>query len=127
MKLISRTLAVKILLVLLSTIVLFHLLVLFKVISPDMVWGGKFNSYDELFLFEVISLALNISFIFLVRYRARRPESKPGRIGMWLMFALFALNTLGNLFAETLIEKLTATPITLILALLSLRLALKEK
>ncbi len=112
---------------LLSTIVLFHLLVLFKVISPDMVWGGKLNSYDELFLFEVISLALNISFIFLVRHRARRPESKPGRIGMWLMFALFALNTLGNLFAESLSEKLIATPLTLILALLSLRLALKEQ
>ena len=127
MKLISRKTASQILIFLLSAIVVFHLLVLVKIVPYSMVWGGKFEDYNSLLPFEIASLLLNLSFIFLVRHRARRADSKAGRIGMWFMFALFALNTLGNLFAETWVERLAATPLTLILALLSLRLALKSK
>jgi len=122
---ITRQLATKSLLLLLSLIVIFHLLVLLKLVPYDVVWGSKFDSYNSLLPFEIGSLVLNLSFILLVRHRNRNADSKIGRIGMWLMFVLFALNTIGNLFAETMTEKLTATPLTLILALLSLRLAQK--
>ena len=122
---ITRQLATKSLLLLLSLIVIFHLLVLLKLVPYDVVWGGKFDSYNSLLPFEIGSLVLNLSFILLVRHRNRNADSKIGRTGMWLMFVLFALNTIGNLFAETMTEKLTATPLTLILALLSLRLAQK--
>lgn len=127
MKIISRKTATQILFILLSAIVVFHLLVLAKIVPQNVVWGGNFNDYNSLLPFEIISLLLNISFILLVRHRVRRAASTLGRIGMWFMFVLFALNTLGNLFAETWVERLTATPLTLILALLSLRLALKSK
>jgi hypothetical protein len=124
---ISRATTVKIMLILLSAIVLFHVLVLIQVVPHEVVWGGKFEDFESMLPFEIVSIVLNLSFILLVRFRARKPDSKPGRIGMWLLFALFSLNTLGNLFAETMTEKLVFTPLTLILALLSLRLALKEK
>ncbi|MEN9442639.1 MAG: hypothetical protein RLZ33_2716 [Bacteroidota bacterium] len=45
------------------------------------------------------------------------------RFAFWLFFVLFSLNTLGNLFAETLTETLIFTPLTILLAVLSLRLA----
>lgn len=127
MKIISRKNTVKLLLLLLSSIVVFHVLVLLKTIPHTVVWGGKFNSFNDMLPFELISLVLNISFMLLVWHRNRRPESRAGQIGMWMMFLLFALNTVGNLFAETLTEKLMATPLTLLLALLSLRLAITKK
>jgi len=45
-------------------------------------------------------------------------------VAIWAVVGLFTLNTLGNIFANTLFEKLAFTPVTLLLALLSLRLAL---
>ncbi len=125
MKSISRKTTVQLLKIILSAIVVFHVLVLVKVIPYTVVWGGKFPNYEAVLPYEIASLLLNFSFILLVWFRAKRPASKSGRIGLWLMFGVFALNTLGNLFAESLTEKLIATPVTLGLALLSLRLALK--
>lgn len=105
---------------------IFHVLVLLTIIPHTVVWAGKFNSYQEVLPLEIFSLVLNLSFILLVRYRVRNGASKAGRIGMWMMFVLFALNTVGNFFAETDIEKYMGIPLTFLLAVLSLRLALKE-
>ena len=125
MKMIKRKTAVTGLLIILSLIVVFHLLVVAQIIPHEVVWGGKFDHYASILPFEIVSIVLNVSFILLVRLRARRPESKSGRIGMLLMVVIFGLNTVGNLFAETMFEKAVFTPLTLIIALLSLRLALK--
>ncbi len=46
---------------------------------------------------------------------------------MWVMVAIFGLNTIGNLFAESMLEKLVFTPVTAALAVLSLRLAIEKK
>ncbi len=126
-KIISPQQATRAITIILSAIVLFHLLVLLQVVPHEVVSGGKFEDFESMLPFEIVSIVLNLSFILLVRFRARRPQSKPGRIGMWILFALFSLNTLGNLFAETTTETLVFTPLTLILAVLSLRLALNEK
>ncbi len=48
------------------------------------------------------------------------------RIIFWLMFFLFSLNTLGNLMAESMFEKALFTPVTLILAVLCLRIVLDK-
>jgi hypothetical protein len=45
---------------------------------------------------------------------------------MWAVCALFALNTIGNLFALDLRETLIFTPITLISAVLAARVAMGE-
>lgn len=47
-----------------------------------------------------------------------------GKWGMWIVCALFALNTVGNLFALDPREALIFTPITLVCALLAARVAL---
>ena len=48
------------------------------------------------------------------------------KVILWLMFLLFLLNTLGNIFSLNKFEQLTFTPVTLVLSLLSLRLALEK-
>jgi hypothetical protein len=45
------------------------------------------------------------------------------KIGLWLMFALFLLNTVGNLLSKNRYEKLIFTPITLLSAVFCLILA----
>jgi len=125
--LISRQLAKNALLTILALVTLFHILALLTIIPHTVVWAGKFNSYKEVLPFEIFSLVINLSFILLVSYRVRNDASKAGRIGMWMMFVLFALNTVGNFFAETDVEMYTGTPLTFLLAVLSLRLALKDK
>jgi hypothetical protein len=125
--LLSKKFAVNALLGILMLIVVFHLLVISTIIPYSIVWAGKFKSYQEALPFEIVSLLLNVSFIFLVRHRARNIASKIGRIGMWLMFVLFALNTVGNFFAESDFEKYAGIPLTFVLALLSLRLAIQDR
>jgi len=49
---------------------------------------------------------------------------KIGRVVMWIMFVLFTANTIGNLFSLNELESIIFTPITLVLALQTLRLAL---
>lgn len=124
--LLSKKFAVNALLGILMLVVVFHLLVISTILPYSIVWAGKFNSYEEALPFEIVSLLLNVSFIFLVRHRAQNSASKIGRIGMWLMFVLFTLNTVGNFFAETDIEKYTGIALTFVLALLSLRLAIQD-
>jgi hypothetical protein len=41
------------------------------------------------------------------------------------MFVLFAINTVGNIFSNNELERLIFTPLTLLLAVFSLRLAIK--
>lgn len=45
-------------------------------------------------------------------------------VAIWAFVGLFALNTAGNVFAKSTVERLAFTPVTLVLAVLCLRLAL---
>lgn len=49
------------------------------------------------------------------------------KVILWLMFFLFLLNTLGNVFSLNKFEQLVVTAFTLIVSLLSLRLVLEKK
>jgi magnesium-transporting ATPase (P-type) len=49
------------------------------------------------------------------------------KVILWLMFFLFLLNTLGNVFFLNKFEQLVVTAFTLIVSLLSLRLVLEKK
>lgn len=109
------------LLVLFILIIVFHTLVLAKLIPSEIVWGGKLESTENLQVFEVVSILLNGVFsIVLVFYRRRHVGTKIPvalRISLWAMFGLFTLNTVGNLLAETLFEQLVFTPLTALVAI----------
>jgi hypothetical protein len=100
-----------------------------KSCSNDFLWGGRIQSKEQFILFEGISLTVQTICLLLTLIRAEylRLErlANIAHIGMWVLFAIFALNTVGNILAKTTFEK-SFTVITIILALFSLRLALEK-
>lgn len=129
LKKIPELLALRIMIVLFCAVLIFHLLVIVGIIPYSIIWGGKMKTHDDMLVMEGISIGINLFFlgIIFLRFSQRNNASLVNklRIAFWLFFVLFTLNTLGNLFAETLTETLIFTPLTVMLAILSLRLALK--
>ena len=119
-KLVNKT-SLHILLGLLIAVVLFHLSVLVKLIPYDKTWGGRLQNDSEMYVFETISILINLflGFVLLMKgdYIKSHLRHKTIDIILWVFIALFALNTVGNLFAETNFEK-SLSVLTLIFAFL---------
>ena len=118
-----------ILLIAFGLLVIFHLLILAGVVPADIVWGGRIgDSAANLFALEIFALVTSLLFGAIVA--AKMGLILAGRftrainIGVWILFGYMLLNTAGNLAASTTTEKLFA-PLTIILALCALRLALE--
>ena len=110
---------------------IFHVLVLVGVIPSDFIWGGQIDGAEgNLFTMEIISLAVTIFFIFITYVKIKSLTSgkyvKLINILVWVIFAYMILNTLGNLASGVTTEKLIFTPISLLIAFFSLRLALEK-
>lgn len=110
-----------------SLTILFHLLVLTGIIPYAIVWGGNLQSPAEMYRFEAVSILLNIFFLLIVLVKGKIIQlpvrEKIINILFWVMCALFALNTIGNLFATNKWEMIIFTPITLLLSFFSAILA----
>ena len=101
--------SVKILLGVLSLVVLFHLFLVFKVIPYDIAWGGRLQNDEQMYVFETVSILVNLFLMWVLLMKAglvkfRFPDRVVNAI-LWVVFGIFLLNTLGNLFAKTLFEK----------------------
>jgi len=111
----------------LSLFVVFHFLVLLKVIPSAIVWGGRLQSDRAILLMEWISIALSLFFIAITclyaGYLRAGVSERFLRSMLWLMCAFFTLNTAGNLAARTWIETLLFTPLTALLSLCCFRIA----
>jgi hypothetical protein len=108
----TSKLAIKIMLWLITIITLFHLAILTKIIPYEITWGGRLENDSEMYVFETISIIFNI-FLGLVLFikDERLPALIPMKvinIILWVFLILFGLNTIGNIFAETLFEKILA-------------------
>ena len=107
-------------LIILGLTVLFHLLILAGLFPSDIVWGGRLANKNELYIMESISLLMNAAFIFIVLGKGGvlRIGLHPRfyTVGIWIMAALFILNTVGNIFSLNEMEKLVFTPVTFVLA-----------
>ena len=130
-KLISERLAVNSILIILSLIVLFHLAILTRLVPFDIVWGGRLKDTAQMRRFEAVSILANVLMIGVVAIRGGYlPVRVPTRIItilLWLMGALFVLNTVGNLASVNMWERLIFTPLTAVLALLCTRLAIRKR
>ena len=100
---------------------IFHLLILVRVIPYEITWGGRLKTVEEMYVFETISILINSFFIFILLQRGEYIRyflgKKTVNIVLWIFFTIFALNTIGNVFAETNFEKYFAI-LTLINAIL---------
>ena len=129
-KLLSVRIASYGLLLMFSLILVFHFFVLAGIIPFAIVWGGRIKDSSELVVFETFSITINFLMIFVVGVKAGLVKLKWNprfiEISLWLMFVLFFVNTMGNLFSLNQWEKIIFTPITIVLAIFSLRLALSN-
>jgi len=130
-KLISTKLAGNILLFSLGSLFIFHVLVLLKIIPAAIVWGGQIKGVPaNLVTLEVVALLVTGLFILIVAAKTNYIQvgkfSGAVTIGVWLIFIYLLLNTLGNLASGISLEKLLFAPITIILALCALRLAIEK-
>ncbi|MFO0214374.1 MAG: hypothetical protein ACK53E_27090, partial [Pseudanabaena sp.] len=51
--------------------ILFHFLVLFQVIPYSIVWGGRLNSLSEMYIFEVVSVFINLLLLSVVAVKSK--------------------------------------------------------
>jgi hypothetical protein len=126
-KLIFLKIATTGILIILSLIIIFHLLVISGVIPSGVVWGGNIADKKELVRMELISIAANVmmllfvcAYVGVLKIKVRTAVVK---VGFWIMFALFMLNTLGNILAKNPLETYLFTPLTLLLSLFCFRIA----
>lgn len=111
---------------LLYLVVIFHILILLQIIPYNIAWGGRLKTVQEMYVFESLSIALNLFLLWIVWLRAKNLKPKLVSIILWIFFGIFSLNTIGNLFAQTAFEKYFSI-LTLIFALLILKILIKKK
>lgn len=126
MKFNNRTIE-KTLVLLFSLILVFHFLIVFGIIPYKNVWAGRLKSREEMLRFESFSIILNAIFIAVVLVKANliniKVPKKVINVLLWIMAIVFAINTIGNLFAIGSLEKYIATPVTFLLSIFCFILA----
>ncbi len=118
------------LLSLLSLSLVLHLVILSKIIPYKFVWGGRLKSDKEMYRFEILSIIINSLFLIVVLVQASlltiEIPKKLINYALWLMTVLFLLNTFGNAISKNKLEQRLFTPITILLTIFSLILALSN-
>ena len=84
---------------------IFHVLVILEFVPNDIVWGGRITFKEELYIFESISIGINIFFLYVLLAYTKKIKTRIGekflKVLMWTMCVIFSLNTIGNLLAKT--------------------------
>jgi hypothetical protein len=123
--------SIKAILLISALVILFHLCILSGVISYQIVWGGRLENVEQMRVFEVISIAINLFIVLMVAMKGGYTRSllpgKVERVILWGFVLLFSLNTVGNLLSVNSLETLVFTPMTFVLAALFLRIAIEDK
>jgi len=118
--------AIKIILIILMAVYVFHICIILKFIPYNIAWGGRMKNDNEMYVFETISILVNLLLMLVLLMKASKMKrllsERNINIILWFFFGLFTLNTIGNLLAETNFEKgfaaLTAVLAGLILLVL---------
>ncbi|MDZ4725880.1 MAG: hypothetical protein SH817_06975 [Leptospira sp.] len=127
----TRIIAIKILTILFSLTMIFHIVALLQFIPYKYLWGGRLNSLDEMYVMETVSLVVNGFFLWSCFRYLQYLNKDLVPIWIRLLFGfigiIFLLNSIGNLIAFTNLETLLATPVTIILSIICFSLVPKYK
>lgn len=130
MKNISVKTAARTINILLFLAVLFHVLTMSGIISMDNAWGGRVSDRQQFMMLELVSISIVIFALMIVSMRAgfmsRMFSISTIKVLLWIFVVVFALNTIGNIMTIPAIEGLIGTPITLVITILMLVLALNK-
>jgi hypothetical protein len=109
----------------------FHVLMLAGVLPADVAWGGRAEAAGSLVFLESVGLAVTFLFAAVVAAKAgyigSRVPRGAVRVAMWVVFGYFVLNTAGNLASASSLERSIFTPVSAVLSLLALRLAVSRE
>jgi positive regulator of sigma E activity len=109
---------------------IFHLLVILKVLPGDIVWGGTFDE-SSLVKYEIIAFFITgfLLFIAIVKagYINNTNLKKVANFLIWIMVIYFAFMIFGNMTAKTLTEKVIFIPLSFIMFISSIRLGLGKE
>jgi hypothetical protein len=101
--------AIKIFLGFQIAIILFHLCIITKIIPYNITWGGRLQNDNEMYVFEIISILINLFLCWILLMKGNhvkyRFPYKLVNIILWIFFVIFVLNTIGNVLAKTFFEK----------------------
>lgn len=102
----------KVVLLIVSMYCVLHILILVQLIPYHIVWGGKIESIKTIYFLEGVALVvmLFLGFIIAMKNKIIQPIFKHKTIKriLFVFAVFFILNTIGNLLAETIIEKMQA-------------------
>ena len=103
---------IKIFLGLLFSVIVFHICIMLRIIPYDIAWGGRLTNDAEMYVFETISILINLFLCCVLLMKGDfiifKFSDKIVKVILWTFFGLFVLNTVGNIFAKTNFEKLFA-------------------
>ena len=116
----TRSFAFKLILSLLCILLIVHLLILVQLLPYEHFWGGRLTNLEEMYVFEsgavVVTLLMLATFYAQYRLLQEGKSNKVLRVLIWIFFAYYLLNTLGNLMAVSIWEKILGTAFTLSMA-----------
>ena len=125
---INFSFSIKAMIVLLLVALSYHVIIIAELIPFEAVWGGRLKNSEEMRQFEFISIAINLFMLLVILIKARFIKVNiPNLIintFLWLFAILFTINTVGNLFSVSIWETIIFAPLTLISAILCVRLAI---
>ncbi len=105
----NSKLAIKLMLWSIGAVILLHSAILAKIIPYKVTWGGRLENDTEMYVFEVVSVLINLFLAVLLLVKGKHMSyfipMKVVHILLWAFLFLFGINTIGNIFAETLFEK----------------------
>lgn len=114
----------------LGIVLIFHFLIFTEQIPYDIVWAGKLNSLEEMKSFETFSILLNIFMltVLFIKHKQLKKDTinKTVNVLISIFAVFFALNTIGNLFAKSMIELILGTLFTLVSSILCFIIVKKE-
>ena len=127
----NANVAGKILLSAFGLLLVLHVLIIARVVPGNIMWGGRINAdQSNLTQLEIVALALTVFFTGLVVVKIKLIKTgKPNKliaIGMWVVFAYLVVNTLANFASGVSAEILFFGPLTVVMALCALRLAVEK-
>lgn len=118
--------SINILLVLVITVLFFHGLVLTGVIPYSVTWGGRLQSHEEMVAFETVAVLINLVLLTVLlmkgEFISHGIPIKWIHAVLWVYLVMFCLNTVGNLMAETWVERIAGSSLTLLSAFLCYRI-----
>lgn len=92
----------------------YHALIVTRVVDFVNVWGGQLQTVEQMYNFEAVSVVVQVFFLwFILSFNVAKASEKKFYLYLFIVLALLMLlNTFGNLFAKTDFERFVFAPLT---------------